>query len=84
MSSSMAVVTRFLYFYNIFLVLAAAIIVQFTTTAFAQTSSTVAINPTQGPPGTSVTGSGTNWQAGDRMQVSGDNGEVLANNYYRK
>ncbi len=47
--------------------------------AFAQ-SSTVSINPTQGPAGAQVTGSGTNWTAGDSMQVSwGDNGSILAN-----
>lgn len=47
--------------------------------AFAQ-SSTVSINPAQGPAGTHVTGSGTNWTAGDSMQVSwADDGSILAN-----
>ena len=51
----------------------------FSQTAFAQ-SSTVSITPTQGPAGTQVTGSGTNWTAGDQMQVSwADDGSILAN-----
>lgn len=46
---------------------------------FAQ-SSTVSINPTQGPPSTNVTGTGSNWTAGDQMQVSwADDGSILAN-----
>jgi hypothetical protein len=42
-------------------------------------SSTVSINPTQGPVGAPVTGSGTNWTAGDQMQVTWDDGTILAN-----
>jgi Cutinase len=39
--------------------------------ALAQTSS-AAINPTQGAPGTSVTGTGVNWPAGDHIQAVWD------------
>jgi hypothetical protein len=47
--------------------------------AFAQASS-VNVNPTQGPPGTTVTGTGSNWAAGDQMQISwADDGSTLAN-----
>jgi hypothetical protein len=46
--------------------------------AFAQ-ESTVTIDPTQGPPVTLVRGTETNWQLGDRMQISWDSGEILAN-----
>ena len=46
---------------------------------FAQTS-TVSINPTQGPAGIQVTGTGSNWTAGDQIQVSwADDGSILAN-----
>jgi hypothetical protein len=46
---------------------------------FAQ-SSTVSINPTQGSAGSQVTGTGSNWTAGDQMQVSwADDGSILAN-----
>ncbi len=46
---------------------------------FAQ-ASVVSINPTQGPAGTKVTGTGTNWTGGDQMQVSwADDGRVLGN-----
>jgi Neprosin len=50
--------------------------------AFAQ-QSTVAINLMQGPAGTRVTGTGTNWQLGDRMQVTWDGATILANTNVR-
>src|SRR6266849_708675 len=47
--------------------------------ALAQ-SSTVSINPTQGPAGTHVTGTGANWTTGDQIQISwADDGSILTN-----
>ncbi len=47
--------------------------------ALAQ-SSTVSINPNQGQAGTQVTGTGSNWTAGDHIQVSwADDGSILGN-----
>src|SRR4051794_38057498 len=45
--------------------------------AIAQTS-TVTLNPTQGPPGTTVTGTGSNWTPGDHIQAYwGDDNSTL-------
>jgi hypothetical protein len=41
--------------------------VMFSDTAFAQ-GSTVILNSTEGPAGTRLTGTGANWQPGDRIQ----------------
>ena len=50
------------------------------TPAYSQTTSTVSINPTQGPAGSPVVGTGSNWTAGDSMQASWrDTGAVLGN-----
>jgi hypothetical protein len=47
--------------------------------AYAQ-ASTASISPTRGAAGSSVTGTGNNWRAGERMQVSwADTGVVLGN-----
>jgi len=47
-------------------------------TALAQ-SSTVSMNPNNGPPGANVTGTGSNWTSGDSMLVQWDDGTTLAN-----
>jgi hypothetical protein len=58
---------------------AALIFPSFIASAASAGSSTVSINPTQGPAGTRVTGTGSNWPPGDQMEVSwADTGAVLA------
>jgi hypothetical protein len=47
-------------------------------TTFAQ-GSNVVLNPTQGTPGTQVTGTGSNWAANDSILVQWDDGTTLAN-----
>src|SRR2546425_12251769 len=44
----------------------------------AQGTATVTLNPTSGPPGTSVTATGSNWIAGHQIQVELESGTVLA------
>src|SRR5215210_5907462 len=64
---------------SVLLLLICGLVAAQSSLAVAQTS-TVTLNPTQGPPGTTVTGTGANWAAGDQMQVSwADTGTVLAN-----
>lgn len=45
-------------------------------TAFAQSPS-ITIDPIQGPPGTPVNATGSNWTPGDHMQVTWENGAIL-------
>jgi hypothetical protein len=75
MSKLMVGGVRFLF---LCAVLLASSILTFSDIAFAQ-QSTVAINPVQGPAGTTLTGTGTNWRAGDRMQITWEGATVLAN-----
>ncbi len=46
-------------------------------TVFAQSPS-VALNPPQGPPGMLVNGTGSYWTPGDPMQVTWEDGTILA------
>jgi hypothetical protein len=65
--------------FRLLLLLVCGLVAAQSSLAAAQTS-TVALNPQQGAPGTTVTGNGANWTAGDHMQVSwADTGAVLAN-----